>query len=181
MKEPNDKVAQAGRLRYNLMKAAIRQRARELGFDDCRFTTAAVPASADKFQDWLTGKQHGEMAWLERSAPKRIDPQKVLPGAKSIICLAASYEIEIPNSELRTPNSGLVARYARFTDYHEVLGERLKSLTEFVNQLGGDADPLDCGMWTPGHYWNATLPNAPGSASSASTRTSSAGSWGTGF
>ncbi len=120
------------------MKAAIRQRALELGFDDCRFTTAAPPASAEKFQNWLAGKQHGEMAWLERSAPKRIDPQKVLPGAKSIICLAASYEIEIPNSELRTPNSGFVARYARFTDYHEVLGERLKTLTEFVNQLGGD-------------------------------------------
>ncbi len=129
---------QAGRLRYNLMKAAIRQRALELEFDDCRFTTAAVPASAEKFQNWLTGKQHGEMTWLERSAPKRIDPLKVLPGAKSIICLAASYEIEIPNSELRTPNSGLVARYARFSDYHEVLGEQLKVLTEFVNQLGGD-------------------------------------------
>ncbi len=120
------------------MKAAIRQRALELEFDDCRFTTAAVPASAEKFQNWLTGKQHGEMTWLERSAPKRIDPLKVLPGAKSIICLAASYEIEIPNSELRTPNSGLVARYARFSDYHEVLGEQLKVLTEFVNQLGGD-------------------------------------------
>jgi epoxyqueuosine reductase len=120
------------------MKAAIRQRALELGFDDCRFTTAAVPASADKFQDWLAGKQHGEMSWLERTAPKRVNPQKVLPGSKSVICLAASYEIELPNSELRTPNSGLVARYARFTDYHEVLGERLKSLTEFVNHLGGD-------------------------------------------
>ena len=120
------------------MKDLIRQRALELGFDDCRFTTAAVPASADKFQDWLAGRQHGEMSWLERSAPKRVNPQKVLPGAKSVICLAASYEIELPNSELRTPNFGLVARYARFTDYHEVLGERLKSLTEFVNQLGGD-------------------------------------------
>ena len=120
------------------MKDLIRQRALELGFDDCRFTTAAVPASADKFQDWLAGRQHGEMSWLERSAPKRVNPQKVLPGAKSIICLAASYAVKPPNSELRTPNSGLVARYARFTDYHEVLGERLKSLTEFVNQLGGD-------------------------------------------
>ena len=33
----------------------------------------------------------------------------------------------------------MVARYARFDDYHDVLGERLKSLTEFVNQLGGAA------------------------------------------
>jgi len=113
------------------MKAAIRQRALELGFDDCRFTTAAASASADKFQYWLAGKQHGEMTWLERTAPKRIDPQKILPGAKSIICLSAGYAA-------KPPNSGLIARYARFTDYHEVVGERLKTLTQFVNQLGGD-------------------------------------------
>ena len=69
-----------------LMKAAIRQRALELGFDDCRFTTAAAPASAEQFQNWLAEKKHGEMAWLERNAEKRIDPQKVLPGAKSVIC-----------------------------------------------------------------------------------------------
>ncbi len=76
------------------MKAAIRQRALELGFDDCRFTTAAAPASAEQFQNWLAEKQHGEMAWLERNAPKRIDPQKVLPGAKSVIALAASYAMD---------------------------------------------------------------------------------------
>ena len=57
------------------MKEAIRMQALELGFDDCRFTTAAAPASADRFQNWLSGKQHGEMTWLERTAPKRVDPQ----------------------------------------------------------------------------------------------------------
>ena len=119
------------------MKAAIRQRALELGFDDCRFTTAAAPASADRFERWLASKQHGEMAWLERNAPKRIDPQKVLSGANSIIVLAASYAEDTPHSALRTPHSGLVARYARFSDYHDVLGEKLKALTAFMNQLGG--------------------------------------------
>jgi len=119
------------------MKEIIRRRARELGFDDCRFTAAAAPASANRFQNWLAEKQHGEMAWLERTVSKRIEPQEVLPGAKSIICLVASYAAKIPNSGLRTPNSAFIARYARFTDYHDVLGERLKPLTAFVNQLGG--------------------------------------------
>jgi epoxyqueuosine reductase len=119
------------------MKDLIRQRALELGFDDCRFTTAAAPASADKFQNWLAGKQHGEMTWLERTASKRADPQKILSRAKSVICLAASYVAKILNSELRTPNCGSIARYARFSDYHDVLGVRLKELTAMVNQLGG--------------------------------------------
>ena len=133
------------------MKEIIRSRALELGFDDCRFTSAATPASANQFQDWLAEKRHGEMAWLERTAAKRIEPQKVLPGAKSIICLAASYEISsssrreealtekkpIEQSLLTpAPATGIIARYARFDDYHDVLGERLKPLAAFVNQLG---------------------------------------------
>ena len=35
------------------MKEAVRQRARELGFDACRFTTAAAPESAPRFRQWL--------------------------------------------------------------------------------------------------------------------------------
>ena len=119
------------------MKELIRQRALELGFDDCRFATAAAPARAAEFQNWLAEGRHGEMTWLERSAPRRIDPQKVLTGAKSIIVLAVSYEIETPKSGIGDPKSGIVALYARFTDYHDVLGGRLKQLTGFVNQLGG--------------------------------------------
>ncbi len=73
------------------MKSAIRRRAEELGFDNCRVTTANPPASAPQFQQWLAQRQHGEMAYLERNAHKRVDPQQVLPGARSIVSLAVSY------------------------------------------------------------------------------------------
>jgi epoxyqueuosine reductase len=119
------------------MKAAIREQARELGFDDCRFTTATPPPGVDKFRDWLASKRHGGIAYLERNAPKRLDPQRILSGAKSVICLAASYHAEIPKSKVQSPKFGVVARYAQYADYHDVLGERLKQLTVFVNQLGG--------------------------------------------
>jgi len=122
------------------MNAAIRQRAVELGFDDCRFTSAAGPASAERFQRWLAQKKHGEMNWLERNAEKRADPQRVLPGAKSIIVLAASYATRDEGRSRSAPPAtthGIIARYAQFADYHDVLGERLKILAEFINQLGG--------------------------------------------
>ena len=129
------------------MKAVIRQRALELGFDDCRFTTAAAPASAEKFQDWLAQNNHGEMQWLERNAEKRVEPQNVLAGAKSMIVLAASYasfrssrreEALTKNPGIETSlltsaaTNGVVARYAQFADYHDVLAEKLKSLTDFI-------------------------------------------------
>ncbi len=137
------------------MKDAIRQRALELGFDDCRFTTAATPESSTHFQDWLRAGRHGEMGYLERNADKRVEPQRVLPGAQTVIVLAASYGdacsvLRVASSKQETVDrhltehakrktqNGLIARYARFADYHDVLGERLKLLTNFVNQLGGN-------------------------------------------
>jgi epoxyqueuosine reductase len=127
------------------MKEAIRQRARELGFDDCRVTTAQPPGFARQFQDWIAAGNHGEMGYLQRNAPKRLDPQLVLPGARSIITLAASYAAEpAPRSLARRSEAkttvtpyGITARYARYGDYHHILGERLKLLAEFVDQMGG--------------------------------------------
>jgi epoxyqueuosine reductase len=122
------------------MKESIRQRALELGFDDCRFTTANPPDHAAEFQKWIAEKQHGEMGYLERNAHKRINPQEVLAGAKSIITLAVSYAADHPNRnpEIENRKSGVVARYAHFEDYHDIFAEPLKQLTDFVNQLGGE-------------------------------------------
>ena len=86
------------------MKAEIVQRAHELGFDACRFTTAAPPASAAPFQVWLAGGQHGEMDYLQRNAHKRVDPQAVLAGAKTIVTLAVSYA-EVSSSAAPHPES----------------------------------------------------------------------------
>src|SRR5258706_7127893 len=96
------------------------------------------------------------MAYLARNAAKRVEPRKVLLGAKSIISLAASYgeervqysvcsiQSQGTNSDYPASGSGLIARYARFEDYHDVLGERLKLLTKFVNESGG---PTTRSLW----------------------------------
>ncbi len=121
------------------MKAAIVQRARKLGFDDCRVTTAAPPESAPHLQQWLAEHRHGEMAYLERNAHKRVQPQLVLPGVRSIIVLAASYSGDTPAASAQQAHgsAGVISRYARYPDYHDILGERLKTLTAFVDELGG--------------------------------------------
>lgn len=118
------------------MNDAIRQRALELGFDECRFTSAAAPGSVDRFQHWLARNHQAGMTWLERSAEKRADPQKVLPGAQSLILLAASYHAPVPPPSSGGP-AGVVARYARYADYHDILGQRARTLSDFVNELAG--------------------------------------------
>jgi epoxyqueuosine reductase len=109
----------------------IRTRALELGFDACRFTTADRPLNAGVFERWLAAGAHGEMGYLQRNAAKRVQPDLVLPGAESIITLAATYH-------RHDANDGTIARYARYSDYHDVLGEHLKILAEYVTASGGD-------------------------------------------
>ena len=142
------------------MKEAIRQHARELGFDDCRFTTAQPPQSAARLEQWLANGQHGKMAYMERTARKRADLQQLLPGARSIITLAVSYVPEGGGSRIEdrgaghaadcgartagfgaeaTQRPGVMARFACYADYHQVLGPPLQQLAALVNQLGGAA------------------------------------------
>jgi epoxyqueuosine reductase len=117
------------------VKLAIISKARELGFDDCRITTAAPPEHAAQFRDWLAEGRHGAMGYLERNAFKRVNPNEVLAGAKSVVVLATAYA---PVARQNVPGkTGLVARYAQHADYHDVLAPRLKALTEFVNTVGG--------------------------------------------
>src|SRR6266567_3599177 len=101
------------------MKERIRQHARELGFDDCRFSTANPPESAEHFKRWLAERQHGEMNYLDRNAYKRVDPQQVLSGAKSIISLAVSYahqekgQLQVDDTAIVNNRcSGRIAAYA---------------------------------------------------------------------
>ncbi len=118
------------------MKEAIRQRALELGFDDCRFTTAEPPESTEQFLKWLEGQCHGTMKWMERNAAKRIDPQLVLEGARSVITLAASYDSG--SGEQTEPCQGVIARYSQYADYHDALGQALGQLTSQVQSLAGE-------------------------------------------
>ncbi|MCL5099045.1 MAG: tRNA epoxyqueuosine(34) reductase QueG [Candidatus Omnitrophica bacterium] len=132
------------------MNHPIRKRALELGFDFCGFATAAAPETAGFFQEWLIEGGYGEMTYLPRSASKRIDPQKVLPGCKSVIAMAASYAktglvppdpvqlLAASDVNPRTAAGGFIARYARFADYHVVLGQALELLCDWVNQWGGN-------------------------------------------
>ncbi|MFO1478331.1 MAG: tRNA epoxyqueuosine(34) reductase QueG [Verrucomicrobiota bacterium] len=119
-----------------MSRESIRAGALELGFDACRFTAASAPDHAEQFRRWLGEKRHGDMAWMERNASKRSNPDLVLPGIRSVIVLAASYHAPHP-ADAPPAAAGVIARYARFRDYHDVLSERLKSLTTFVNELGG--------------------------------------------
>ena len=116
------------------MKEDLRRRALELGFDACRFTGPGTPASADRFLAALAEGRHGGMEWMARNAERRVDPARVLPGLRSVVVLAASYHGPEPAPG---DGAGVVARYARHDDYHDVLAAPLRTLAAEIDAVGG--------------------------------------------
>jgi epoxyqueuosine reductase len=97
-----------------------------LGFD-LAGVAPATPAPTGAFlRQWLARGYAGEMEWLGRSVAGRLDPRRVLPGARSVVAVALVYD---PGRRAPAgPGRGEIARYAGGEDYHDVLGERLRAL-----------------------------------------------------
>src|SRR5438477_4093592 len=110
--------------------------ARELGFDSCRVAACAAPKHASEFRTWMREGAAGEMSYMERGEEKRCDPQKVLPGARSIVVLALNYWQGGP-AHRAAATAGRVARYAWGEDYHDVISRKLDKIDNFLRRFGG--------------------------------------------
>ena len=118
------------------MKPAVVAHALSLGFSLCRVARCGPPRHGAAFVEWLDGGLAGEMEpWLARSKHRRLDPQEVLPGARSVVVLALNYW-QGPDAR-PVPGGGRIARYAWGDDYHDLIGEKLRALDAFMAGLGG--------------------------------------------
>jgi len=117
--------------------------ARALGFDACKVAVCTPPKHGEEFRTWLRDGAAGEMDWLQRGEEKRVDPQQVLPGARSVIVLALSYwQGEQPAAKMQAKEpsnaaTGKIARYAWGDDYHEIIQPKLKAIDAFLREQGG--------------------------------------------
>jgi epoxyqueuosine reductase len=112
------------------LAARVKESGRRLGFDLVTVGPARPPDHGAAFQDWLDAGHAGDMAYLERSRDKRVDPDRVLPGARSVVACALSY---FQGPAAAGPAG--VARYAWGDDYHAVMGPRLRALADTVARL----------------------------------------------
>jgi len=119
------------------LKQRLLSFAREIGFDSCRIAACGSAPHADEFRHWLDEGGHGEMSYMERGEEKRCDPQKVLPGARSIVVLALNYFQGSPQAGDTPVATGAIARYAWGDDYHDLIANKLDRIDEFLRALGG--------------------------------------------
>jgi len=120
----------------------IKSTAKKLGFDYCGISKAEfLKREASRLKRWLASNHHGRMAYMADHYEKRLDPSKLVEGAKSVISLLYNY---FPESELPVEDNFKLARYAYGKDYHYVLKTKLK---DFMSLIKGKIENVQGGVF----------------------------------
>ncbi len=114
---------------------SIKKLASTLGFDYCGIAKATrLDDDAQRLETWLNKGMHGNMQYMERYFDLRIDPRKLVPGAKSVITLLLNYSPK----EKQRDDAPKISKYAYGKDYHEVIREKLNRLVELIREQIGE-------------------------------------------
>ncbi len=112
----------------------VKETARRLGFDFCGIATAQfLDEDARRLEHWLSQHMHGNMHYMENYFDLRTDPQKLVPGAKSVITVMLNYFPEI----LQPDGVPKISKYAYGQDYHEVIRKKLNEFYQILQSSIG--------------------------------------------
>ncbi|MBM1105986.1 tRNA epoxyqueuosine(34) reductase QueG [Aurantibacter crassamenti] len=113
----------------------IKAEAKRLGFLSCGISKAEfLEEEAPRLENWLNKNMNGEMGYMQNHFDKRLDPTKLVDGAKSVVSLLLNYYPE----EEQTENTFKISKYAYGHDYHHVIKSKLKELQEYISEEIGE-------------------------------------------
>ena len=136
-------ISNAVEAHYSATELAERVRAagQQLGFVRVGFAAVdPLELGAERLSAWLDAGRHAEMDYLVDGP--RHDPRQLLVEAKTLIAVALAYPasadlVPLRSSEDGPPLIGIIARYARGEDYHDVMRKKLRRLADAVANLLG--------------------------------------------
>jgi len=111
-----------------------------VGFDLVGIAPAEPSPQTQRLRPWLAHGYAGEMHYLARRVEERVDPRKVLDGARSIVALGFVYDPGEMAGDASAEAGGArmrIARYVGGDDYHDVLIERVRALEDGLELLAG--------------------------------------------
>ena len=114
----------------------IKDHAKRLGFLSCGISRAEfLEDEAPRLEEWLRQGHHGSMTYMERNFDKRLDPTKLVPGAKSVVSLLYNYFPKESQSDASAPK---ISKYAYGKDYHIVIKDKLFELMHQLQEEIGE-------------------------------------------
>lgn len=116
----------------------IRRKALDLGFTYMGVAKAEqMDEEARRLEEWLNQDYHGKMSYMANHFDKRIDPRKLVEGAKSVISLTYNYYNEAQQTDPEAPK---ISQYAYGKDYHFVIKSKLKTLLAYIREEVGEVN-----------------------------------------
>jgi len=116
-----------------ILSSRIKQEAIKLGFDLCGITPSRPLKEREQIlKDWCNSGMNGEMTYLNRDINKRLDPEFLVPEAKSLIVTGLSYYTDKKQSK---PGVPIISRYAYGINYHDVIKKKLHHLLAFIKSI----------------------------------------------
>jgi len=115
----------------------IKTQGTALGFDLVGISPVQAPAHDESFSEWLRRGYHGEMAYMPRTAGKRLHPGEFLPWARSVVSVALNYNTPYTREREKEGIRGWICRYAWGDDYHAVMQAKLEQLLDYVREETG--------------------------------------------
>ena len=112
----------------------IKSEAKRLGFLSCGISKSGfLEQEAPRLERWLNQNYQGELAYMANHFDKRLNPNLLVDGSKSVISLLLNYYPETtPDSD-----SYRISKYAYGQDYHTVIKDKLKELLFYIqNEIG---------------------------------------------
>ncbi|MBC8046809.1 MAG: tRNA epoxyqueuosine(34) reductase QueG [Fimbriimonadaceae bacterium] len=113
----------------------IKQKAAVSGFSFCGISKAGqLDDEARHLELWLKQNRNGKMQYMENHFDNRIDPSKLVPGAKSVISLMYNY---FTTTKQKDSSAAKISQYAYGEDYHDVIKNKLHAfIAELRNEIG---------------------------------------------
>ncbi|BDD05384.1 tRNA epoxyqueuosine(34) reductase QueG [Aureibacter tunicatorum] len=118
--------------------AFVKRTALDLGFQFCGISKAEfLEEDAAGLEQWLKNGSHGKMSYMENHFDKRLDPTKLVEGARSVVTLMYNY---YPHDVISDQDNYKIAKYAYGKDYHFVIKDKLKEFMELIHENVGEVD-----------------------------------------
>jgi epoxyqueuosine reductase len=113
----------------------VKSLAANAGFEHCGIAAARpLDDDARKLENWLQQGKQGHMHYMEKHFDLRVNPYKLLPGAKSVICFLINY---FPDTD-QERNIPKISKYAYGKDYHDIIRPKLQFILSRMKEEFGD-------------------------------------------
>jgi epoxyqueuosine reductase len=139
------------RLPKSINSSIVRHLAASCEFDLAGVARAHPAPDFGRFRHWMNRGLAGEMRYMtDHRADIRGDPENLLPGVESIICVGLVYNGPEPYStRFGDAERAWISRYAWGADYHDAVRAKLEGLThklleieQFSSRICVDTAPL---------------------------------------